>query len=69
MTSDEILKEHVFNLFANLEDHNISYLVETCTFFVREWNFDVDELPEKLRNDVITELKMEAQESEGYFAH
>lgn len=67
MTKDEILKEHIWNLFTNLDDNNAAYLVETCTFFVREWDFDIDELPEKLRQDVITELRMEARESEGYF--
>ena len=46
MTKEEM--DMVFNLFCNQADTSNEWIVESCLYFVRQYDFDYEELPDEL---------------------
>lgn len=62
----EILLNHAFTLYEHVFDDDASEdLLKTCEYFIEEHNFDIDVLPENIREFILTkkaeDAKVEAQ--------
>jgi len=59
-TLDRKFFDHVWVLWNNLQDVDSSEMVESCIFFIEEYDFDMDVLPEKISEEVNTKISEEA---------
>jgi len=61
--SQESLEERIFTLFNFLENSDDYRLVEAVKFFIENYEFDIDVLPDRLYQKVTDDLIDERRES------
>ncbi len=56
--------DHVWTLFQHLEDTDSDYLSNSVLFFVENYDFDINELPDRLREKI--EYALDKEEFEAH---